>query len=156
MLREFTPTEDGDFTYEKFEQRYNADLAGGIGNLVARTVALAQKLNIEKGKIANANLKKEIKKTEKEYKKHLDDFKFNESLKSIWELMSACDKYINEEKPWEAKENAPQVIADVLFVLGEISQMLSPFLPETSEKIQKAIATQKTEPLFPRLEKNLT
>ena len=43
LLREILPTEDGDFTYEKFEQRYNSDLAGGIGNLLARIVACLQK-----------------------------------------------------------------------------------------------------------------
>ena len=43
FLREILPTEDGDFTYEKFEQRYNSDLAGGIGNLVARTLGISSK-----------------------------------------------------------------------------------------------------------------
>ena len=48
LLRELNPVEDGDFTYEKFEQRYNSDLAGGIGNLVARTLGVSSKIKLKK------------------------------------------------------------------------------------------------------------
>lgn len=150
LLREITPTEDGDFSYEKFEQRYNADLAGGIGNLLARTVTLATKENFKK-ETPSVKIKKEITATEKIYHKCLEEFKFNEALKSIWELISFCDKYINQEKPWEGKENASQVVSDVLFALNKISDVLFPFLPETSEKIKKVIETKNSEMLFPRL-----
>jgi methionyl-tRNA synthetase len=167
LLREFTPTEDGDFTYEKFEQRYNADLAGGIGNLVARTLALAIKPNFKKVS-PSSKIKKEMDRIGKECIKSLENFKFNESLKLIWDAIGFCDKYINEEKPWaalpkageprpvgrEAKENAPQVISDVLFSLDGIAELLSSFMPETSEKIKKAVEIKKSETLFPRL--NLT
>lgn len=154
LLREITPTEDGDFTIEKFEQRYNADLAGGIGNLVARTIVMAGKIEIRNSKSeTNPKFKIQIEETKKSVEKHLEEFKFNESLKSVWELITFCDKYINEEKPWEGKENALQVVSDVLFVLSEISDLLLPFMPETAEKIKKAIETQKSEILFPRLAK---
>ena len=157
LLREITPTEDGDFTIEKFEQRYNADLAGGIGNLVARTVALANKFKLQNSKfqIANQNLKVKIQNTKNNSEKYLEEFKFNEALKSIWELISFCDKYINEEKPWEGNENAPQVVSDVLATLNEISEMLLPFMPETSEKIKTAVENKKSEILFLRLAPSL-
>ena len=45
LLREIPPTKDGDFTYQKFEERYNSDLAAGIGNLVARVITLAVESN---------------------------------------------------------------------------------------------------------------
>jgi len=150
LLREISPTEDGDFTYEKFEQRYNSDLAGGIGNLVSRIVALAQKLNISKGKVT-LKINKAVNKTKKECEKHLEDFKFNEALKSIWELIGFCDKYINDGKPWENKENAKQVIFDSLFVLKNIADLLLPFLPETSEKIKQAVMLKQKTALFPRV-----
>jgi len=164
LLREITPTEDGDFTYEKFEQRYNADLAGGIGNLLARTVALTHKPWFAEKKPA-AQIKKEIKKTTQECKTYLEEFKFNEALKSIWDLIGFCDKYFNTHKPWaalsktgeprsderEGKENAAQVVSDMLFVLSGIAELLSPFLPETSEKITKAVQTKNSSVLFPRI-----
>lgn len=155
LLREITPTEDGDFTYEKFEQRYNADLAGGIGNLLARTIALANKLKSKSEKVKitteNLKLKKAVKEAERKYKKHLEDYRFNESLKSIGDLISFCDKYINENKPWEGKKNASKVVGDVLFALNEIAGLLSPFLPETSERIKKAVKNNKAEILFPKV-----
>lgn len=156
LLREITPTEDGDFTIEKFEQRYNADLAGGIGNLVARTVTLAGKMENVKIKVQNDNLKLKIIETKEKCEKYLKEFKFNDTLKSIWELISFCDKYINEEKPWEGKENAPQVVSDVLIALNGISELLLPLLPETSKKIKQAVESKKSEMLFPRLAKALT
>ena len=142
LLREISPTEDGDFSYEKFQARYNADLAGGVGNLLARTVTLAAKPNfLEKN--PTSKIKKEIDATKKEYEKHLDGFKFNEALKSIWELISFCDKYINEQKPWEAKPSDSQVISDILFGLSGLAKMLEPFLPETVEKMKKVLAERK-------------
>lgn len=151
LLREITPTEDGDFTYEKFEQRYNSDLAGGIGNLLARTVALAKKPDFKEKK-PSVTIKKEIEKTKKDCHAYLKEFKFNESLKSIWELISFCDKYINKEKPWEEKDNFSEVLSNMLFALKEISAILSPFLPETSEKIKKAVEERKTGILFPKIQ----
>lgn len=153
LLREITPTEDGDFTIEKFEQRYNADLAGGIGNLLARTIALAAKLHAKNpGDIKNVPLKAAVQKTEDDYKNFLGEYKFNEALKSVWELISACDKYINEEKPWEGKENAALVVGDILAVLAIIARFLAPFLPQTAEKIQAALQTGLSEMLFVRLQ----
>ncbi len=150
LLREISPTEDGDFTYEKFEQRYNSDLAGGIGNLVARTMALFFKLNkIEKPSLF---IKKAVEKANKDCFDFLRNYKFNDSLKSIWELLSFCDKYINNEKPWEGKDNSLQVVSDVIFALENIAELLSPFLPETSEKIKNIIKGNKNaEILFPRI-----
>jgi methionyl-tRNA synthetase len=147
-LREIPSTEDGDFTYGKFEERYNADLARGIGNLVARVLKLARQGNFEP-KITNKELEKTINDTEKKYKKALEDFKFNESLSSIWELISFCDKYIEKEKPWERKDE--NVICDLLYAISKISEFLEPFLPETSEKIKSQLKEKNSEPLFPRI-----
>ncbi len=154
LLREITPTEDGDFTYEKFEQRYNSDLASGLGNLLARTVTLATKFKVIKlssYQVENKELEGAVDKIKQDCKTFTEAFKFNEALRSIWELISFCDKYINEEKPWEGGAAAPQVISDVLFALENISDLLLPFLPETAEKIKKAVETKKSEQLFPRL-----
>jgi methionyl-tRNA synthetase len=57
-----------------------------------------------------------------------------------------CDKI----KPWEEKESSREVVGDLLLAIGEIGQLLAPFLPETSEKIQRQILKNKKEILFPR------
>lgn len=152
LLREIPPTDDGDFTYEKFEQRYNSDLAKGLGNLVARVVTLAKISNFKfptSKQIKNSKLQTIINKTRKDYQKALNMFKFNEVLMAIWGLNGFCDKYIEKEKLWENKKK--DVINDLLFTVAEIAKLLEPFLPETSEKIIKQIKAQKSEPLFPRL-----
>jgi methionyl-tRNA synthetase len=149
LLREIPPSEDGDFTYEKFEERYNADLAKGLGNLLARVIKLTEgiKVSIKNDKV----FEKEISNVFKRYKKTLEEFKFNDTLVSIWELISVCDEYIEKERPWEKKENQKTVISNLLYTIGEIAKLLAPFLPETSEKILKQIETKKSRPLFPRI-----
>lgn len=157
LLREIPSTGDGDFTYEKFEQRYNSDLASGIGNLVARVRTMAEKTGFKSGNIKD--VAPEIQKTQKKYKKALEGFKFNEALASVWELISFCDKYIEKEKPWEKKENSPEVLGNLLIALDNIAELLEPFLPETSKKVKEQIARKnnkflnaKSSVLFPRLE----
>jgi len=152
FLREIPATEDGDFTYDKFEQRYNADLANGLGNLVARVITLAKKSIIQnpKSKI-NPKFKTRIDKTRREYKKALEQFKFNEALISVWELISFCDRYIEKEKPWEEKSTQKGVISNLLFAVNNIAELLQPFLPGTSEKIFQQLKTRKSKPLFPRI-----
>ncbi|MDD2696607.1 MAG: class I tRNA ligase family protein [Candidatus Pacebacteria bacterium] len=146
LLREIPSAEDGDFSYEKFEERYNADLAKGLGNLTARVLTLAKNIKPVKEKF-----EKETEKVKNNLKKSLEVPKFNEALVSIWGLIGACDRYIEEERPWEVKENQKEVIGNLLFALNEIAGLIRPFLPETSEKILKQIKIQKSEPLFPRL-----
>ena len=156
LLREILPTEDGDFTEEKFEDRYNADLAKGLGNLVARVITLAKISNFQFpifNKFSNSNFQITVNKTRKECGRFLNEFRFNEALTAVWELISFCDKYIEEKKPWEESKNQKEVISDLLSTLKEIAELLKPFLPETSDKIIQQIKTKKSQPLFPRLDK---
>jgi methionyl-tRNA synthetase len=153
LLRESSPFEDLDFTFEKFKKRYNSDLAKGLGNLVARVITLAKKFKIQnskiKMKIRNSNLGKEIEKTKINWRETLENFKFNESLKSIWDLISFCDKFIQENKPWE--KGNEKIISDLLLTLEEISIMLKPFLPKTSEEIIEQFEGKESKILFPKI-----
>ena len=168
LLREIPASEDGDFTYEKFEERYNSDLASGIGNLTARVTTMAEKqlkAKSEKRKTTTQNLKlnEKIAEVKNEYRNALENFKFSEALKAVWKLIGFCDKYIEEQKPWVDDElrimnyelgiKSGDVISDLLFAIKNIAELLAPFLPETSEKILKQIKgkIKKGEPLFPRI-----
>ena len=148
LLRELNPVEDGDFTYEKFEQRYNSDLAGGIGNLVARTLGVSSKIKLKKLKPTKQIVDK-VEEVKTNYKSAIESFKFNEALGLVWEIIGFCDKYINEEKLWETRN--PQVINDLFFAIKEIGTLLEPFLPETAEKIKKIVDSQKSRPFGARL-----
>ncbi len=158
LLREITPTEDGDFTYEKFEGRYNSDLASGIGNLLARVRVMADGIGFKENNLKAIEPK--IKEARENYKKFLEEFKFNESLKAIWDLIGFSDKYIDKERPWEKKEDSQEVLGNLLIILDNIADLLKPFLPETSERIKKEIERNKrtgkflnerSKILFPRV-----
>lgn len=158
LLREIPPTEDGDYTDDKFVQRYNSDLASGLGNLVARVITMAAKSQITSSKLqTNPKFQKEIEKTRNHAHGLLNEFRFNEALAAIWELIGFCDKYIEETRPWsfdtaQDKEKSERVIEDLLFTIANIADMLKPFLPETSEKILEQLKTKKSQPLFPRIQ----
>jgi methionyl-tRNA synthetase len=145
LLREISPTEDGDFSIEKFEARYNSDLASGIGNLVSRVEALKKKVGI------SPKISKEIKglakDTERGVIEAIENFKFSEALKIILIFVGYCDKTIEQERPWENKGNSKQIIANLDFAVAKIGDLLEPFLPETSQKIKARII-----PLFPRIQ----
>jgi methionyl-tRNA synthetase len=151
LLREISSTEDGDFTFEKFEQRHNSDLAKGIGNLLARVIALSKKISQKPIKLENSKLKNQIIKSQKKYQKSLTEFNFSEALVAIWQIISFCDKHISQEKPWQKTKKQTETINDLVLALNEIAQLLKPFLPETSEKILKQLKTKKSQPLFPRI-----
>jgi methionyl-tRNA synthetase len=149
LLREITPTEDGDFTYEKFEQRYNSDLAGGLGNLVARMFGIAGDMELQKAEPAEG-LQKKLASVKAEYVAALENYKFNDALSAIWELIRACDKKINDEKLWESKD--ARIISDIFFAIGEIADLLKPFMPETAAKILDALEKKEKVNLFPRVD----
>ncbi|OGD42099.1 methionine--tRNA ligase [Candidatus Azambacteria bacterium RIFCSPLOWO2_02_FULL_42_10] len=152
LLREIPPAGDGEFTDEKFNERYNADLAKGLGNLFSRVLTLAQKGKISP--IENPKFALEIKKTEKILKQLMIDFKFNEALEKIWRLIALGDKYIDAKKPWSLDPNSKEfkkIIGELLSLIAAIGKLLAPFLPETAGKISKHIAGGKIATLFPRL-----
>ncbi|MCK4592663.1 methionine--tRNA ligase [Candidatus Parcubacteria bacterium] len=137
LLKEVPSGGDGDFSYERFEEVYQADLANGIGNLTARIIALATKIEnwkspFEKG--GRGDFK--TKTTWLDYEKSLNDFKLNEALETTRKFMSACDEYIEQNKPWELKgKEKEKVVYNLLESLRHIAWMIWPFLPETSMKI---------------------
>ena len=157
---------DGDISWKKLEEKYNADLAKGIGNLVARVLTLAEKSgfkleSLRIKQIQDSEFQIQIDKTWKKYHKALEKFKFNKALISIWELISFCDQYIEKKKVWEESKEQKICILCLLYTISEIAKMLEPFLPETSNKIlcqlgieldeKKCVfAVKKTESLFPR------
>lgn len=151
LFREISFGKDGDVSEQRLKERYNADLASGLGNLVSRVLTMAEKAGAKKSREPQA-LSEEIKSTQVSYEKALESFKFNEALSSVWQLIGHCDKYIETERPWESKENSKQVIADLLFVLSEITKLIQPFMPETADKITEQLKKGKAKPLFPRLD----
>lgn len=156
LLREIPAYGDGDFSIKRFEERYNADLANGLGNLVARVLTLATKFQITNNKLQiTNNIEIQINKTKENYKKAMDEIKLHDALAEVWNLIGFCDGYIEREKPWELaktdKNKLEKVLSDLLYCISEIANLIEPFLPETSEKIKSQLKSGKSESLFPRI-----
>lgn len=151
LLREIPSTEDGDYTEEKFIERYNGDLASGLGNLVARVSKLAQVSKIKKtgneGSLI-AEYKIALDASKEKYKESLERFEFSAALAAIWVLIKFCDQEVERNKLWEKSDQQKDIIGNLLFLIDEMAILLEPFLPETSKKILKG---EIEESLFPRI-----
>ncbi len=165
FLREMSSFDDGDYSETKFRDRYNGDLAHGLGNFAARVVGLASKLNSpikSDFKSMDLLLEQKIKSTQKVIDDNLADFRFNDAIAAIWELISFGDVYINDKKPWSKELSDTQkeiTLFNALVLLNSIGVLISPFLPDTSKAITKAISLKgkyvqlkEIPKLFPLLE----
>lgn len=142
--------DDVDLTVERMTEKYNADLANGLGNLVSRVLKLSEKLSEQQ-----AMNDEQHTGISGELAQLIDEFRFAEALQHIWKRISEANKYIDDTKPWElVKTDQAQfetVIRKLLADIADIASYLQPFLPETSEKISKALQERKIVPLFQRI-----
>jgi methionyl-tRNA synthetase len=158
LLKEISPTEDGDFTYQRFEERYNSDLAKGLGNLVSRVLTMIEKYCDGKiPKIDKDPQKHPLRADENIYnwKKAWQDldnclvnYQFNDALTAIWKFISEADKYIDQQKPWQLfKQEKTEELNWALYGLADglcqITWQIYAFLPETALKIAKALNIKK-------------
>lgn len=151
LLRELPLGNDCYFSYERFFEKYNADLANDLGNLVSRTVAMASKyLNGEVVKTDSINsFSKELQELADEviinYENSLRNFRIQDSLITLWTLISRTNKYVDETEPWklakdvENKDKIREIIYHLIESIRVISILLSPILPSTAIKIQTAL-----------------
>jgi methionyl-tRNA synthetase len=148
LFREASFGEDGDFSREALIDRHNNELANKLGNLVSRVSALAEKYGLEKTK--NSLLKKlNLGKIEGYFAK----FKIDRALSEIFTFLDICNEYIQNKKPWETKDK--KVLYELADSIKEIARLLSPFIPETAEKIAETFKTKKikkSEILFRKIE----
>ncbi len=149
MLAKTPPFTDGDFSEEKFIEAYNSDLANGLGNLVARVAKLCEKINIQALSTNNQII------LNNQISNNLNNYRFDEALKEIWQWISEVDGQIELDKPWKLEgEQLEKVLNIYVEKINLIALNLQPFLPETAEKILKQFNAQKIvseSPLFPRI-----
>ena len=142
---------DGDFSLDKFLTKYNADLANGLGNLLARVTTLIEKnnLTIELQACANNSLLED-------YHKCLADYDFSGALARLWEEVKVADEIITRTKPWTITDSKElhESLAPLAQTLYDLAKLLLPFLPTSAAKIittLEAKPIKKSEPLFARL-----
>lgn len=158
LLKEIPSNEDGDFSYERFEERYRTDLANGLGNFASRVSTLAKDVKEFKKLEVSEEVEVEIEAVRKNIESAVSQFKIHEAINSAWGLIHFGDGYVDEKKPWETKDE--QVIFDLVVLLDNIASLVAPIVPEAAEKITNAInwspkgdlKVEKIGSLFPRLE----
>lgn len=156
VAREANTFEDSDFTWDKFKESYNANLANGLGNLVSRIMKMAISNDI---KLSQENWQSIEQFDFASYSEHLDKYEIKNSADIIWDFISSMDKKIQKEEPFKVikvdVETGQKIIHDLLIELARVSKLLQPFMPETAEKILKVMKDPTLENiprLFPRVE----
>ncbi len=143
--------QDGDIGWEKFDDKYNADLANGLGNLTARVSNLLETNKIELNLRVGSD-----RKLAKAHEAYMQDFKFDEALKCLWHKLRTADEILSEKKPWKIKDK--KEIKNILEPLAQdllnVACLLKPFMPIIAEKIIKQFSAKqikKGDQLFPRI-----
>ena len=151
LLRDIPAGADGDFSEQALVDRANADLADALGNLLQRTCILIEKnFNLEipkQGKLEDLD-KNFIKKTEifEEVNQLMQNYQWHKALEKILELVHEANKYINQAEPWKVQDKSRlgTILYNVVELLRIVSILLSPFIPETAERLTQQIGQEIT------------
>lgn len=156
LLREIVFGKDGNFSYDALVERYNSDLANGLGNLVSRTLAMIHRyfdgevpgVPGDGGDIA-ATARNTIARTTEFF----ENFEFSRGLEAIWAMLGTADKYIVERKPWVLAKNSDAesqaALRETLYNSAEVVRiacvLLHPVMPKATATIWKQLS--QTTPL---------
>ena len=141
LLREIVFGKDGTFSFDALVQRYNSDLANGLGNLASRTLSMIHQYR--GGFIPPASPDKNLQPAMDDIIAAFDKFDFSKGLEAIWAMISDVDKFIVERAPWKLaksnEEGAQDKLDDTLFTAAEtlriVTALISPVMPHAAQKI---------------------
>lgn len=163
--RHIPTLDDGDFTWEKFENAYNLELGNDLGNLVSRVASMVTRY--QSGVVGDAP---QGDHDMKPYFDAMNELRFNNAMDEIWSTVRALNRYIEMVKPWEiakkretdpeAEAHLGEVLAQAVGALLQIAGQLTPFLPTTAEAIKRTFGSGVIVPieavggLFPKVYKH--
>ena len=157
FLRHVPSYDDGDFSWARFEEVYNNELANELGNAVSRTAAMVTKY--QQGVIGDIPASEH---DIKQYLEALESCRFDKAIEEVWEQVRGLNQYIEEAKPWTLAKNNDQdhlreVLAYMCSCLLEIAELIEPMMPATADKITAMFTTGVVRPmegtLFPKFDR---
>jgi methionyl-tRNA synthetase len=152
LLREIPWDADGSYTWERFDERYTADLADGIGNLVSRVLAMLERYRkgvVPKGpetELDRAGLEAAAR-----YAQAMDALLLHKGAAAAWDLVTEANVYVDRRAPWslaKAKDEAglDETLAALTRALERLAVLASPFLPEASDRLWSGLGLGPTVP----------
>ena len=153
LLREIVFGQDGSFSYDALVQRYNADLANGLGNLASRTLAMIDQYRggVLPNSTGDGHIAEVSTQTVGVFLECFERLEFARGLEAVWQLISVVDKYIVDRAPWKLAKSADPADAELLDrtlyssaeVLRIVCGLLSPVMPESIAKIWSQLGFDK-------------
>ncbi|UCC48337.1 MAG: methionine--tRNA ligase [Gemmatimonadota bacterium] len=149
LLREVPWNGDADFTWQRFDDRYNADLANDLGNLANRTLAMIHKYRdgvVPSGE--QSDLDRRAQKTLADYREVMDGYLLHQGIAAAMELAGAANVFIEEKAPWKLTKEPSRsaeldtVLAGLARTLARLALLLSPFMPGKSSELWQALGRQ--------------
>jgi methionyl-tRNA synthetase len=166
VVREVPLGGEGNFDHEAFLQRYNAELANDLGNLVNRTLGMVTKYGITP--VSTSVDPFASARTAADYAAALEGFGPSRALDDVWALVRKGNAYIDERAPWKAEAPRAEILGNVLELCRVLSHLLEPFLPERALALRaqlgvdeptawpawsgRSFSPQAGVPLFPRVD----
>jgi methionyl-tRNA synthetase len=154
FLREVPFNRDGDFSWSTYSDRYNADLANDLGNLLARTLAMVQRYLDGSVPRLDASAPRDAGDGElldalaagvRDYRAHLETSSIHSALAATWTCIQAANRYVDVQKPWvlakrsEDRERLDAVLRNLLEVLRQVSVMIYPAMPAKAEEMRRQL-----------------
>ena len=147
LVKEIAYGADGDFSWERFDERYNADLANNLGNLVSRIASMAERYR--GGRLSSVQAPGRLASIAGEtltaYRTAMDAFALHDAAAAAWRLITSANEFIAETEPWalakhpEQADRLSQVLFDVAEAVRVSAVLLLPILPKSAAEILRRV-----------------